>query len=110
MRGIGAIRGPGGDAVSLADLAPGEIYLDRDARAELDARAGDRVRVLAGSRTVPARVKAIVLHEEERRSNERDHRTASTDPGPEVINKVRESSKIQLRRKGPHVTSWLGDP
>ena len=35
---------------SLADLAAGEVYLDRDAADALDARAGDRLRLLAGGR------------------------------------------------------------
>ena len=41
--------------VSLADLEAGEVYLDRDAADALGARAGDRLRVLAGVREATAR-------------------------------------------------------
>jgi putative ABC transport system permease protein len=59
MRGFGTIRGAGG-AVSLADLGPTEVYLDRDAAEELDAAAGDRVLVLAGGRSETSTVAAVV--------------------------------------------------
>jgi len=61
--GFGAIRTTSGEAVSLADLGPDEVYLDRDAARELAASAGDRVLVLAGSRTAPATVAAVVDHD-----------------------------------------------
>jgi putative ABC transport system permease protein len=60
MRGFGTIRSTRGDTVSLADLADGEVYLDRDAAEELDASPGDRVLVLAGSRTTPSTVADVV--------------------------------------------------
>lgn len=60
MEGFGTIRAVGGDAVTLADLRPGEIYLTTDAADDLDARRGDAVRVLAGRRAAFARVRAIV--------------------------------------------------
>lgn len=59
LAGFGEIRA-GGRAVSLADLGPGEVYLNRDAADELGAAAGDSVRVLAAGRSASARVRAIV--------------------------------------------------
>lgn len=52
-----------GRAVSLADLRPGEVYLNAKAADELDARAGDAIRILAGRRLETARVRAIVRYE-----------------------------------------------
>ena len=46
--------------VSLDDLRPGEIYLNADAADDLAAESGHTIRVLAGSRTLVARVRAIV--------------------------------------------------
>jgi putative ABC transport system permease protein len=60
MRGLGAIHDVKGHALTLGALGPGEVYLDRDARDELGAHVGDRVRVLNASRTADVRVKAIV--------------------------------------------------
>jgi putative ABC transport system permease protein len=60
LSGFGAIRGEGGDTVSLADLRPGELYLNRKAAEELKARPGDAVRVFAGTAIAPMRVRAIV--------------------------------------------------
>ena len=52
-----------GKIVSLADLGTGEVYLNADAADELDARAGDSLRILAGQAFILARVKAIVTYE-----------------------------------------------
>jgi putative ABC transport system permease protein len=60
MSGFDEIRGVDGATLSLAGLHPGEVYLDRDAAHELDARAGDDVRLLAGGRTERVRVAAVV--------------------------------------------------
>jgi len=57
--GFGEIR-VDGDAVSLAELGPGEVYLNRDAADELAAGPGDRLRVLAGERVAQLRVHAVV--------------------------------------------------
>ncbi len=62
LRGFGDIRAAG-KTVSLADLAPGEIYLNSKAAHELRAKAGDTVRILAGERLVTARVRAIVRYD-----------------------------------------------
>jgi putative ABC transport system permease protein len=56
---FGEIR-TGGKAVSLADLAANEVYLNADAAEELAARPGDDLLVLAGKRVEPFRVRAIV--------------------------------------------------
>jgi putative ABC transport system permease protein len=53
----------GGDVVSLADLGPGEVYLNAEAADELDARAGDTIRILVGRGSETATVKAIVRYE-----------------------------------------------
>jgi putative ABC transport system permease protein len=60
LAAFGDIRTERGRVVALDDLARGEIYLDRDAADDLMATSGDSVRVLAGSRTLEARVRAIV--------------------------------------------------
>ena len=60
MAGMAEIRDGSGARRSLAGLAAGEIYLDRDGAAALGARAGDRLRVLAGVREARLRVAAIV--------------------------------------------------
>jgi putative ABC transport system permease protein len=62
LRDFGAMRS-GGTTRSLADLGPGEVYLNAKAAEKLDAHAGDVVRVLAGRSTQTARVKAIVHYD-----------------------------------------------
>ncbi len=63
LRPFGQIVREGGGAVSLAELRPGEIYLNVDAAEELAARPGDLVGVLAGRRTASLRVRAIVRYD-----------------------------------------------
>jgi len=46
--------------LDLTALGANEVYLDRDAAAKLDARAGDRIDVLAGVVRAPLTVKAVV--------------------------------------------------
>jgi putative ABC transport system permease protein len=60
---FGAIRAAGGRAVSLAQLAPGELYLNRKAADELKARPGDALRVFAAGSAAPMRVRAIVSYD-----------------------------------------------
>jgi putative ABC transport system permease protein len=57
--GFGEIRADG-KTLSLGDLGPGQLYINRDAADELDARAGDFVRVFAARHVFAGRVKAIV--------------------------------------------------
>jgi len=52
-----------GRRVALDDLPVGEAYLDREAASALDARAGDRLSVLAAGRTESLRVAGVVRHE-----------------------------------------------
>jgi putative ABC transport system permease protein len=63
MGGFGEIRRIGGGAVSLADLGPDAVYLDRDAARELGASPGDVVRLLAGAAVVRVRVQAVVNYD-----------------------------------------------
>lgn len=60
LAAFGEIRTDRGRVVSLDDLRPGEIYLNQDAADDLAAESGHTIRVLAGSRTLVARVRAIV--------------------------------------------------
>jgi putative ABC transport system permease protein len=62
LRGFGEITSDG-KTLSLASLRPGEIYLNKKAAAELDARAGDSVRIFAGGAIETARVRAVVRYE-----------------------------------------------
>ena len=52
-----------GKAVSLAELKAGEVFLNANAADELGARAGDSLRILAGTDFITAKVKAIVEYE-----------------------------------------------
>src|SRR5437899_1021027 len=61
LRGFGDIR-TGGRTVSLADLRPGEVYLNAKGADKLGAKAGDTIRILAGSSTATARVRAVVRY------------------------------------------------
>ncbi len=63
MAGFAPIRRSDGRAVSLADLRPGEVYLNRDAAEELGARRGDALQIFAGAATATASVAAIVDHD-----------------------------------------------
>ena len=63
LAGFGSIRAIDGRPVSLAALGPHEVYLNRDAADELDARTGDRLRVLAGVAEAAVSVAAIVDHD-----------------------------------------------
>jgi putative ABC transport system permease protein len=52
----------GSKTVSLADLRPGEVYLNAKAASKLGARAGDALRVLVGRSTALVRVRSIVQY------------------------------------------------
>ena len=56
LQAFGRIRTQRGLVVSLDDLRAGEVYLNADAADDLAAKAGDRVRVLAGEPGRLARV------------------------------------------------------
>jgi putative ABC transport system permease protein len=62
LRAFGHIRA-GGRTVSLADLRPGELYLNADGADALHAAAGDTVRVYAGNSVLNARVRAVVRYD-----------------------------------------------
>ena len=56
MRGFGPITLIGGGETSLAALAPGWVYLNRDAADSLGASPGDSIRIFAASAPAPMRV------------------------------------------------------
>ena len=60
LAGFGEIKDVGGGAVSLADLGPGEVYLNDEAADELNASPGDDLLVFAADQSVPLLVKAVV--------------------------------------------------
>lgn len=62
MDGFGAIEPSAGGATSLADLGPGEVFLNRKAADELNVAAGDRIRVFTGRRPLTAEVRDIVTY------------------------------------------------
>jgi putative ABC transport system permease protein len=60
MGGFGTIDAGDGRAVALADLRPGEVFLNRKAAEELQVQTGDRIRIFAGRRPVSAIVRDVV--------------------------------------------------
>lgn len=62
MRGLGTIAGSEG-AVTLAQLGEREVYLNRDAAEELDARRGDQVLLLARETPVAVTVRDVVSYD-----------------------------------------------
>ncbi|HSB39059.1 MAG TPA: FtsX-like permease family protein [Gaiellaceae bacterium] len=62
MRGFGQIHADG-KAVSLADLRPGEIYVNAEGADKLNAQAGDTVQLLSGNTASAMRIKSIVTYE-----------------------------------------------
>jgi putative ABC transport system permease protein len=60
--GFGEIRA-GGRTLSLAELRPGEVYLNAEAADKLAARPGDSLRLLSGSSVSSMRVRAIVRYD-----------------------------------------------
>ena len=61
--GFGEILTVSGEPVTLADLGPGEGYLNATAAEELGAVAGDRIVVLAGGRPSALRVRGVVRYD-----------------------------------------------
>jgi putative ABC transport system permease protein len=62
MRGFGEIR-TDGRTVSLADLRPGEVYLNAEGADKLAARPGDSLELLSGTSVSAVRVKAVVRYQ-----------------------------------------------
>jgi len=60
MDGFSPIVGADGANLSLGDLGPGEVYLNRKAAKELRVAAGDRVLVFAGRTKSSASVREVV--------------------------------------------------
>lgn len=63
MSGFGVIRSRTGQALSLGQLRPGEVFINVKAAEQLDAHSGDLVGVLAGTSKLAARVRAIVRYD-----------------------------------------------
>ena len=63
MSGFGQVTGGSGDAVSLADLSPGQTYLDHEAADALDARTGDHLLVFVRGRQVVLTVRDVVRYD-----------------------------------------------
>jgi len=63
MAGFGAIRAGNGRRLSLAELRPGEVFINRKSAEQLGAHAGDIVRVFAGGALLNARVRAVVSYD-----------------------------------------------
>jgi len=63
MSGFGQVTGGSGDGVSLADLSPGQTYLDHEAADALDARTGDHLVVFVRGRQVPLTVRDVVSYD-----------------------------------------------
>jgi putative ABC transport system permease protein len=60
MAGFGRIETDGGRTATLAELRPGEVFVNRKAARELRVAAGDPIRIFAGRSPVTARVRAVV--------------------------------------------------
>lgn len=63
MSGFGQVTGGSGDAVSLADLSPGQTYLDHEAADAVDARTGDHLLVFVRGRQVVLTVRDVVRYD-----------------------------------------------
>jgi putative ABC transport system permease protein len=62
MRGFGQIRAHGRVA-SLADLRPGEVYVNAEGANKLDARRGDTVQLLSGNTVSSMRIRDVVSYQ-----------------------------------------------
>jgi putative ABC transport system permease protein len=62
MRGFDQIR-TDGHAVSLADLRPGEVYVNTEGADKLNAEPGDTVQLLSGNTVSPMRIRAVVSYQ-----------------------------------------------
>ena len=60
MEGFAPIEASGGRTVTLAELRAGEVFLNRRAADELDAAAGDPIRIFAGRTPVTVLVRDVV--------------------------------------------------
>ena len=62
MRGFGEIHAAGG-AVSLADLRPGEVYVNAEGADKLAAKPGDTLQLLSGNTVSSMRVRSVVTYQ-----------------------------------------------
>ncbi|WP_180936193.1 ABC transporter permease [Nocardioides ungokensis] len=63
MSGFGQVTTESGAGASLADLGPGQTYLDRPAADALDASTGDRLVVFVRGRQAPLTVAGVVRYD-----------------------------------------------
>ena len=63
MAGFGSIRDVTGRAVSLGDLRPGEVYLNKKGAADLGTGPGDRLTLFAGGTPTPVTVRGVVTYD-----------------------------------------------
>ena len=63
MAGFGSIHGSAGSAVSLSDLRPGQIFLNKEGAKELGTRPGERLTVLAAGHAATVTVRDVVTYE-----------------------------------------------
>jgi putative ABC transport system permease protein len=61
MRGFGQIRADG-RAVSLADLRPGEVYVNTEGADKLNAQPGDTIQLLSGNTVSSMRIRDVVSY------------------------------------------------
>jgi putative ABC transport system permease protein len=88
LAAFGDIRRQGdGDVQYLNDLRAGEVYLNADGAEELEASAGDRIRLYAEGGSIDARVRAIV-----------DYKGTGTD-GPALLMPL-DAAQTILHRDG----------
>lgn len=92
MAGFGELRDVRGGTVTLAALREGEVYLDDEAAAELDARPGDRLWVFVLGRTVPATVRAVVRFD-----------GAQTDGAALLLPLARAQALLEVGDRASHV-------
>ena len=57
---LGSIWSVSGEEVDLLGMAPDEVYLNQKAASELDAQAGDRLRLVVAGEPITVRVKEVV--------------------------------------------------
>jgi putative ABC transport system permease protein len=63
MDGFGTIELLDGGSASLADLRPGEVFLNRDAAEQLGVGAGEEILIFAGGEPASARVRDVVEYD-----------------------------------------------
>ncbi len=102
MRGFGVIRDRSGRTVTLAQLRPGEVFINSKAAEQLDARPGDTVLVLAGHSRVAARVAAIVTYDGTGTS--KSAALLPLGPAQQLLGKPGQVNKILVSNRGDELS------